>query len=262
MPSVIRRARASRAPRKMPGKARALFTIFPSMANAAPAARASSGRISALGLERARMTWPCRIMPGLIRPGAPVVATTMSAWAITPCRVSRCPPACSSRAIASSLRSVPIRCLIPYESRSLEIPMPAAPRPTIPRVCSASVSPVSAQARSTEARTTTPVPCWSSCMTGMSSASWMRASISKQSGAATSSRLMAPKDEAIRTTAFTNSLGSRVSTSTGTPLIPASRSRRSAFPSITGIPATGPMAPRPRMAVPFVTIATVFPMPV
>ncbi len=31
---------------------------------------------------------------------------------------------------------------------------------------------------------------------------------------------------------------------------------------MTGIPATAPMSPRPRMAVPLVTIATVLPIPV
>jgi len=48
----------------------------------------------------------------------------------------------------------------------------------------------------------------------------------------------------------------------GTPLIPTSTSNRTAFPSITGMPGTAPMSPRPRMAVPLVTIATVFPIAV
>ena len=53
------------------------------------------------------------------------------------------------------------------------------------------------------ASATTAVPCWSSWNTGMSSSSLSRSSISKQAGAAMSSRLMPPKTGAMRTTVST-----------------------------------------------------------
>ena len=46
---------------------------------------------------------------------------------------------------------------------------------------------------------------------------------------------------------------------TGTPLSPASSAKSAALPSITGSPASGPMLPSPRTAVPLVTTATVLP---
>ena len=46
----------------------------------------------------------------------------------------------------------------------------------------------------------------------------------------------------------------------GTPLIPARSANNAALPSMTGIPASAPMFPRPSTAVPFVTMATVLSM--
>ena len=40
--------------------------------------------------------------------------------------------------------------------------------------------------------------------------------------------------------------------------MPTSAANNAALPSITGSPASGPMSPRPRIAVPLVTTATVF----
>ena len=82
-------------------------------------------------------------------------------------------------------------------------------------------------------------------------------SIAKHSGAAMSSSWIAPKVGAIALTVATSSAVFVVSMRIGTALIPTSCSKRTDFPSITGIPATGPILPRPRMAVPLVTIATV-----
>ena len=65
------------------------------------------------------------------------------------------------------------------------------------------------------------VPCWSSCMTGMSSSSFRRRSISKHSGALMSSRLMPPKVGAIAFTAAMNFSGSFSSTSISNTSIPA-----------------------------------------
>jgi len=73
-----------------------------------------------------------------------------------------------------------------------------------------------------------------------------------------SSILMAPNVGAMAATVRMISSVSFDWMRMGTPLIPTSASKRAAFPSITGMPATAPMSPRPRMAVPFVTIATVF----
>lgn len=54
----------------------------------------------------------------------------------------------------------------------------------------------------------TAVPCWSSCITGMSSSSLSRRSISKHSGALMSSRLMPPNVGAIAFTVRMNASGS------------------------------------------------------
>ena len=72
------------------------------------------------------------------------------------------------------------------------------------------VRPVTVAALRSAASTTIAVPCWSSWKTGMSSASRSRSSISKQRGAEMSSRLMPPKDGAIRTTVSTISSASVV----------------------------------------------------
>ncbi len=77
-----------------------------------------------------------------------------------------------------------------------------------------------------------------------------------------SSSWIAPKVGAIAATVRTISSGSFDRMRIGTPLTPTCVSKSAALPSMTGMPATGPMSPRPRMAVPFVTIATVFPMAV
>jgi hypothetical protein len=68
---------------------------------------------------------------------------------------------------------------------------------------------------------------------------------------------MAPNVGAIDATVRMISSGSFESMRIGTPFTPTSALNRAAFPSMTGIPATGPMSPKPRMAVPLVTIATV-----
>ena len=56
----MRRTRQSTAARRMPGKPSRLFTERPSAAKAAPAARASSGRISGSGFVSAKMPCPRR----------------------------------------------------------------------------------------------------------------------------------------------------------------------------------------------------------
>ena len=95
------------------------------------------------------------------------------------------------------------------------------------------------------ARTTTAVPCWSSWNTGIDSLARSRASTSKQRGAEMSSRLIPPKDGAMRSTVSTISSTSVVSRTIGTALRPANSLNSAALPSITGSAAAGPMLPRP-----------------
>ena len=104
------------------------------------------------------------------------------------------------------------------------------------------------------------VPCWSSCMTGISNSSLRRRSISNASGALMSSRLMPPKVGAIAFTASINLSGSLASTSMSNTSIPAKILNKSPFPSMTGFEASGPISPSPKTAVPFEITATKFPL--
>ncbi len=91
------------------------------------------------------------------------------------------------------------------------------------------------------------------------SSSWRsRPSISKQRGAAMSSRLMPPKPGAIAFTIAMISSVSLVASAIGHASMPANSLNSIALPSITGIAASGPMSPSPSTAVPSVTTATVF----
>ena len=133
---------------------------------------------------------------------------------------------------------------------------PAAPAPAMTTRRSAGVRPVTRAALRSAASTTIAVPCWSSCMTGMSSRSRSRASISKHRGALMSSRLMPPKDGASAATISTIRSVSLVSSTIGTASRPANSLNRQALPSITGSEADGPMSPSPSTAVPSETTAT------
>ena len=106
------------------------------------------------------------------------------------------------------------------------------------------------------------VPCWSSCITGMSSSSDNLFSISKASGAFISSKLIPPKVGDIFLTVSTNVSGSFALISISKTSIPAKILNKSALPSITGLDASGPMSPNPKTAVPFVITATKFPFDV
>ena len=94
----------------------------------------------------------------------------------------------------------------------------------------------------------------------MSSSARSRRSISKQRGAAMSSRLMPPNAGAACLTNFTISSVSLVSTHSGKASMPANSLKSIALPSITGIAASGPMSPSPSTAVPSLTTATVLPL--
>ena len=110
----------------------------------------------------------------------------------------------------------------------------------------------------TVAPTMIAVPCWSSWNTGI----FMRArhfrSISKHSGALMSSRLMPPNVGSSAAIMSTSLSGSRSAISRSKTSMPANFLNRTPLPSITGLPASGPMLPRPSTAVPLVMTATRF----
>ena len=112
------------------------------------------------------------------------------------------------------------------------------------------------------AHTTMAVPCWSSWKIGMLEISLSLDSTSKHVGAEISSRFMPPNVGSKHFTTLTISSGSLVSRHIGNASTPAKVLNRTALPSITGIPAAGPMSPSPRTAVPLVTTATMFPLQV
>src|SRR3990172_380931 len=111
---------------------------------------------------------------------------------------------------------------------------------------------------SSEASTTTAVPCWSSWKTGIPISAFRRSSISKHRGAEISSRLIPPKVGSSALTTRMISSGSFVLRQIGQASIPANSLNSIAFPSMTGIAASGPMSPSPRTAVPSETTATAF----
>ena len=73
-----------------------------------------------------------------------------------------------------------------------------------------------------------------------------------------SSRLMPPKAGAMRTTVSMISSVSWVSRQMGKALTPPNSLKRTAFPSMTGMAARGPIFPSPSTALPSDTTATVF----
>ena len=94
----------------------------------------------------------------------------------------------------------------------------------------------------------------------MSINSRRRSSMMKHSGALMSSRLMPPNDGPRNFTALMNSSGSSVSTSRSIESTSAKRLNRTALPSITGLEASAPRLPRPRIAVPLEMTATMLPL--
>ena len=77
-----------------------------------------------------------------------------------------------------------------------------------------------------------------------------------------SSRLMPPKVGSSAATISTSLSGSVSSTSMSKTSMPANFLNRQPLPSMTGLPATAPMLPRPSTAVPFETTATRLPLAV
>ena len=146
----------------------------------------------------------------------------------------------------------------PRLTRSLIIAIPAAPAPDVTTLISSRFFPTTFKAFNSAAVVTTAVPCWSSWKIGISQHSFNFRSISKHLGAEISSRFTPPKLPASRLTVFTMSSTSLLRTHNGNASTSANVLNSAHFPSITGIPASGPISPRPSTAVPSVTTATIF----
>ena len=155
-------------------------------------------------------------------------------------------------------RSQSVTSTAPAVISSFVMAVAAAPAPLRTMRTSGSFFPTSFSAFVSPARVMTAVPCWSSWKTGISQHSLSRRSISKQRGAEMSSRLMPPKDFEMSRTVLTISSTSLLSMQRGTASTSPKALNRTHLPSITGIPASGPMSPSPRTAVPSVMTATMF----
>ena len=210
--SLIHLACTSNAPRKMYGKPNTLLIWFGwslrPVANmmSGREAMASSYEISGFGLAKANTI------------GFSFMLRTMS-WVSTPAtdnpRNTSAPFMASSKVLMSrsvangflrSFRSVRRVLITPFESSitmfsrlapniiySLVHELAAAPAP-LTTICTSSIFlPIISNAFSRPAAEIMAVPCWSSCMIGMSSSAFRRSSISKHSGALMSSRLIPPK---------------------------------------------------------------------
>ena len=145
----------------------------------------------------------------------------------------------------------------PAATSSRSTAVPAAPAPDMTSRTVPMSLPTTLRALVSAASTTIAVPCWSSWNTGMSSSSRSRRSISKQRGAAMSSRLMPANTGAMALTAAMISSVSWVSRQIGNASMSAKRLNSTALPSMTGSAASGPRLPRPSTAEPSVTTATV-----
>ncbi|MNI23451.1 hypothetical protein D3C73_770390 [compost metagenome] len=137
--------------------------------------------------------------------------------------------------------------------------MPAAPMPVVASFTSSIFLPVIAMAFSTAAPTMIAVPCWSSWNTGIFMRSRSLRSTMKHSGALMSSRLMPPKVGSSEAMMSTSLSGSFSSTSMSNTSMPANFWNSTPLPSITGLPASAPMLPRPSTAVPLEITATRLP---
>ena len=144
--------------------------------------------------------------------------------------------------------------------------MPAAPAPFTTKRQSSIFLPNNLRAFMMAAMEMIAVPCWSSWKTGMPMRFFSVVSTSKQAGAAMSSRLMPPNvgsRHSVAAMTFAASVRpfslNTLPRQIGTASISAKCLNSTALPSITGRPASGPMLPRPRTAVPSLTTATMLP---
>ena len=135
---------------------------------------------------------------------------------------------------------------------------PAAPAPDTRTLISSTFFPTIFRAFIRAATVTMAVPCWSSWNTGMSSISLSLFSIYTHLGDDMSSRFIPPKPGAMFFTVSIISSASWVSRTIGTAFTSPNSLKSTAFPSITGMAAFGPMFPSPRTADPSDTTAIVF----
>ena len=152
-------------------------------------------------------------------------------------------------------RSHMVTCRKPAESSSFTMEMAAAPAPEVTIFTSSFFFPTTFSALVRPASVITAVPCWSSWKMGMSHFSFSFRSISKHRGAEMSSRLMPPKLPEMLYTVSTNSSTFLVFTHRGKASTPPKALNSTHLPSMTGMPASGPMSPRPSTAVPSVMTA-------
>ena len=146
----------------------------------------------------------------------------------------------------------------PYFDNSFVTAVPAAPAPEITIRTFLMFFFTTLSALTSPARTAMAVPCWSSWKTGMSSSFTNLFSISKHLGAEISSRFIPPKPGAIFFTVSMIFSVSCVARIIGTASTFANSLNKTDFPSITGRAASGPRFPKPKMALPSETIATLF----
>ena len=134
----------------------------------------------------------------------------------------------------------------------------AAPAPLMTTRTDSFFFPTTFSALLRPASVITAVPCWSSWKMGMSQCSFSFSSISKHRGAEMSSRFTPPKEPASSATVLTISSTFWLLMHSGMASTPPKALKRTHLPSITGMPASGPMSPSPSTADPSVTTATVF----
>jgi len=145
---------------------------------------------------------------------------------------------------------------------SSSVAMPAAPGPFSTTLIFDMSRPVMWQALIRPAAEMIAVPCWSSWKTGMSSSSCSSVSMRKHSGLLMSSRLMPPKVTPMFFTTVMISSGSFEDSSMSMESTSAKRLNSTLLPSITGLEASAPRSPRPRIAVPLEITATRLPLDV
>ena len=240
------------------------------MTQSGRASLASSGRISGSGLASARISGRSAIfftIAGLSTPPADRPRNT-SAPAIT---------SSSVRALVSDGEALLVRVhllLAALVHHALDVgdgdvaraagpSSPAArgrrapprPRRRPPALPPRFFCPTTFRPFRTAAPTMIAVPCWSSWNTGIFIRARSLRSTMKHSGALMSSRLMPPKVGSSAAMMSTSLSGSRSSISMSKQSMPANFLNSTALPSITGLAASGPMAPRPSTAVPLVITA-------
>ena len=150
-------------------------------------------------------------------------------------------------------RSQSVTSTKPAESSRRQMEIAAAPAPEMTTRTSSFCLPTTFSALVMPASVMIAVPCWSSWKMGMSQHSLSLRSISKQRGAEMSSRFTPPKEPEISQIVRTISSTSLLLMQRGKASTPPKLLNSTHLPSMTGMPASGPMSPRPSTAVPSVT---------